>query len=167
MLYEKLQFKCISGDLGTVSGRLVVGVCSAQRHSYRLRRSRFDSRAGHRQQLATAATFLQNYVAYVLSRGNGPRVRYTLRRNTARVMKIWCFSSVLVKLFQMLNFFLRCYCYCFFSEFATRCPKVCLYCRERPFCVLFWVVLSIIGSLNTVKINLHLLLEKIAVNIVG
>ena len=111
MLDEKLQFKCIFGDLGTVSGRLVVCVCSAQRHSYRLRRSRFDSRAGHRQQLAIAATFLRNCVAYVLSRGNGPRVRYTLRRNTARVMKTWCFSSVLVKLFQMLNFFLRCYCY--------------------------------------------------------
>ena len=59
----------------------------------------FDSRAaqtGHRaiqccQRLVTGATFHRNCIAQALSRGNGPATRYTLWRNTARIMKIVCF----------------------------------------------------------------------------
>ena len=44
--------------------------------------------AQHRQRLAIAATFLRSCVAQALSRRDGPVTRYTLRRNTASIMKI-------------------------------------------------------------------------------
>ena len=48
---------------------------------------------GHKQQrLTTEAMFLRICVAQALSRGEGPRTRYTLRRNTASIMKILIFD---------------------------------------------------------------------------
>ena len=41
-----------------------------------------------RQRLATVATFLRSCLARALSRGDGPATRYTLRRNTASIMKV-------------------------------------------------------------------------------
>ena len=45
----------------------------------------FDSKTG---QVTTTATFLWSFVAQALSRGDWHATRYTLRRNTASVMKI-------------------------------------------------------------------------------
>ena len=53
-----------------------------------LRLGRFVVRFPGRVAVAIAATFLRNCVADALSRGDGPATCYTLRRNTARKMKI-------------------------------------------------------------------------------
>ena len=41
------------------------------------------------QRITAAATFLRSCVARALSRGDGPRTRYTLRRHKASIMKIF------------------------------------------------------------------------------
>ena len=46
------------------------------------------------QRPATAAAFLRTCLVQALSHGDGPRIRYTFRRNTASIMKIcFIFSS--------------------------------------------------------------------------